>query len=273
MKPALSQVSTLGAPCEQDIADYAAGKCQFVELWTGKLDGYLETHGPDDFRRLLERHGVTAPVASFQGGLLASQGEFRRQHWQAFEARLAQCRQLAIGTLVVAADAAGPLSQQLVDRVQASLRQAAELAARHDVRLALEFQARAAFVNNLETAAALVSEVASGHLGICLDAFHYYVGPSKPEDLAHLSAENLFHVQLADTAGVARELATDADRVLPGDGDIPLLPLVARLAEIDYRGLVSVELMNPQIWRIGPLAFGEIALTALRKILGQASMD
>ncbi len=31
--------------------------------------------------------------------------------------------------------------------------------------------------------------------------------------------------------------------------------------------------MNPQIWRIAPLQFGEIAMTALRKILGQASMD
>jgi 4-hydroxyphenylpyruvate dioxygenase len=273
MKPALSQVCSLDAPLEQDVADYAAGKCEFIELWVGKLDRYLETHTADDLRRLLGQHGVTAPVASFQGGLLASQGDFRRQHWQAFEARLAQLRELSIGTLVLAADVPGPLAQQDIDRVQVSLRQAAELAARHDVRLALEFQARSAFVNNLETAVALVAEVASPHLGICLDAFHYYVGPSKPDDLAHLSAENLFHVQLSDLSGVARELATDADRILPGDGDIPLLPLVARLAEIDYRGLVSIELMNPQIWRIGPLAFGEIALTALRKILGQASMD
>jgi hypothetical protein len=31
--------------------------------------------------------------------------------------------------------------------------------------------------------------------------------------------------------------------------------------------------MNPQIWRIPPRQFGEIAMTALRKVLGQASMD
>jgi sugar phosphate isomerase/epimerase len=273
MKPALSQVCSLDAPFEQDIADYAAGKCQSVELWVGKLDAYLERHTTDEVRQLLEKHGVDAPVASFQGGLLASQGEFRKQHWAAFEARLAQCRTLGVGTLVVAADVGGPLAQQDLQRVPMSLKQAAGLAEREGVRLALEFQARSAFVNNLETAAAIVGDVASPHLGICLDAFHYYVGPSKPEDLVHLSAENLFHVQLCDLAGVARELAADADRILPGDGDIPLLPLIARLAEIDYRGCVSIELMNPQMWRIGPLAFGEIAMTALRKILGQASMD
>jgi 2-keto-myo-inositol isomerase len=140
------------------------------------------------------------------------------------------------------------------------------------VRLALEFQARSAFVNNLQTAAALVAEVGSPHLGICLDAFHYFVGPSKPEDFGYLSNDNLFHVQLCDVSGVPREFATDADRILPGDGDFQLDPLIARLREIDYRGYVSVELMNPQIWRIAPLQFGEIAMTALRKILGQASM-
>jgi 2-keto-myo-inositol isomerase len=273
MKPALSQVCSLDAPFEQDIADYAAGKCEAIELWVGKLDAYLEKHGTDDVRRLLEKHGVAAPVASFQGGLLSSQGDFRRQHWDAFAARLALCRALDVGTLVVAADVPGPLAQQDLDRVQMSLEQAAELAGRHGVRLALEFQARAAFANNLETAAALVADVGSPHLGICLDVFHFHVGPSKPEDLLHLSADNLFHVQFSDLSGVPRELAADADRILPGDGDIPLLPLVARLTEIDYRGCVSIELMNPQVWRIPPLQFGEIAMTALRKILGQASMD
>ena len=41
---------------------------------------------------------------------------------------------------------------------------------------------------------------------------------------------------------------------------------------IGYAGYVSVELMNPQIWRIPPLQFGEVGMTALRKLLGQASM-
>jgi 4-hydroxyphenylpyruvate dioxygenase len=223
-------------------------------------------------RALLDKHGVTTPVASFQGGVLASQGDFRKQHWESFERRLAQCRELQIGTLVLAADVGAPLTQQDIDRVQMSLGQAAELAAKFDVRLALEFQARAAFVNNLQTAAALVAQVGSSHLGLCLDAFHFYVGPSKTEDLGYLTVDNLFHVQLCDLADTARELATDADRILPGDGDIPLEPLVARLRAIDYQGYVSVELMNPQIWRVPPIQFGEVAMTALRKLLGQASM-
>jgi 4-hydroxyphenylpyruvate dioxygenase len=273
MKTALGQVCSLDSPFEQDVEQYAAGKCPAVELWTGKLDAYLEQHSEADVRRLLADHGVTAPVASFQGGLQASQGEFRQQHWQAFERRLAQCRSLGVETLVVAADVSGPLEQSDVDRVQASLAQAAQWASRHQVRLALEFQARSTFINNLQTAAAVAAEIGSPSLGLCLDVFHYAIGPSKPEDLGYLSPSNLFHVQLSDTSGVPREFAVDADRILPGEGDFSLAPVIARLREIGYAGYVSVELMNPQLWRVGPRQFGEVAMTALRKLLGQASMS
>ena len=83
----------------------------------------------------------------------------------------------------------------------------------------------------------------------------------------------MFHVQLCDLAETPRELATDAQRILPGDGDIPLAPIVARLGEIGYEGFVSIELLNPQLWQVPPRQFGEIGITALRRVLGTASMD
>lgn len=273
MLPALAQVSTLNAPFETDVADYAAGQCHAIELWLGKLEGYLERHSVDDVRRLLAEHGVAAPVASYQGGLLAGPSAARDETWRHFARRLALCEKLGVGTLVVAADIGGPLAPHDLERVSESLADAAASAARHGVRLALEFQAGAAFCNNLQTAAAAVEQVGSPHLGLCLDVFHFYTGPSKPEDLECLTRNSLLHVQLCDLSGTPRELATDADRVLPGDGDIPLGPILDRLRAIGYAGCVSVELLNPRIWKIPPLQFGEIAMTALRKTLGVASME
>jgi len=273
MLPAISQVCTLHAAFETDVADFAAAHCGAIEIWWGKLETYLETHSLDDVRRLLGESGMAAPVASYQGGLLTSQGDARREHWDHFRRRLAIAKELAIGTLVVAGDVEGPLSQEDFERLRVSLRQAADEAGGAGVRLALEFQARATIPNNLQSAAALVADCNNPNLGICLDLFHYTTGPSKPEDLAHLSVENLFHVQLCDMAGPLRELATDADRILPGDGEFSLEPLIARLREINYTGAVSVELMNPQLWAVPPRQFGEVAITALRKVLGLASMD
>jgi sugar phosphate isomerase/epimerase len=87
-----------------------------------------------------------------------------------------------------------------------------------------------------------------------------------------LTNDNLFHVQLSDLVGVPRELATDADRVVPGDGDFWLAPIVEHLRAIGYTGCVSMELMNPRLWNVPARQFGEIAITALRKLLGQADM-
>jgi 4-hydroxyphenylpyruvate dioxygenase len=216
--------------------------------------------------------GITPVAASFQGGLLTSQGEARREHWRHFDERLGLCRDLGIPVLVIAGDAFGPLGSEDLGRLSVSLTDAAARAADAGVRLALEFDARASFPNNLQSAVAVIEQVGSPALGLCLDWFHYTVGPSKPLDLWLLSKENLAHVQLCDIADVPREMAADADRILPGEGTSPPDDLVARLREIDYAGAVAVELHNPALWRVPPRQFGEIAMTSLRKVLGQAAM-
>jgi 2-keto-myo-inositol isomerase len=267
MLPTLSQVCCLNSPFDRDLEDFAGAGCQAVEVWLTKLERYLQSHTLQDVRYWLEKMRLSLPVASLQGGLLASQGEARREAWDLFSRRLDLCREVDIGTIVVACDVPPPLDQQTIERVQVSLTQVAQEAGKRDVRAALEFQHNSAFGNNLQTAAALVADVGSPHLGLCLDAFHFHIGPSKTEDLGYLTTENLFHVQLCDLADVPRELARDADRILPGDGDIHLGSIIQRLKQIDYRGGVSIELMNPQIWQIPALQFADAGMAALQRLL------
>ncbi len=272
MRAAISTVCSLDATLETVLADYAAGHVDAIDLWLGHADAFLKQRLAAGLREALSQHGITPLAASFQGGLLTSQGEARREHWKTFDGRLGLCRELAIPVLVVAGDAHGPLGPQDLGRLSASLVEAAKRAGDAGVRLALEFDARASFPNNLQSAVALVEDVGSPSLGLCLDWFHWTVGPSKPLDLWLLSKNNLAHVQLSDIADVPREMATDADRILPGEGSSPAEDLVRRLGEIGYDGGVSVELHDPRMWRVPPRQFGEIAMTALRKLLGQAAM-
>ena len=273
MKAAISLACSMQAPLEQDLKDYQAARCGAVELYFGKLEQYLATHSLDAMRHLLAASELEMPVAAFQGGLLDSEGEARREAWQLFERRLELCRALGVGTVVVAGDVQRPVDAALVARVQDSLVQVAELAERHEVRAALEFQGRATLANNLCSALALVQAVGSDWLGLCLDVFHYYTGPSKAEDLAGLTRENLLHVQVCDLAGTPRELASPSDAVLPGDGDFQWSVIIERLKEIGYEGYVSLEVLNPRMWGVPPLQLGEIGITAVRRLLGQASME
>jgi len=272
MRPAIGTVSSLDAALATIVEDYAAGHCDAIDLWLGHADAFLENHPVGELAELLARHGIAAVAASFQGGLLTSQGDARREHWRHFESRLALLRDLAIPVLVVAGDVFGPLGPEDLSRLSMSLAEGAKRAADSGVRLALEFDARASFPNNLQSAVAVVEDVGHPALGLCLDWFHYSVGPSKPLDLGLLAAETLAHVQLSDIADVPREMAGDADRILPGEGCSPPDELVRLLREIGYRGAVAVELHNPRLWRVPPRQFGEIALTSLRRVLGQAGM-
>jgi 4-hydroxyphenylpyruvate dioxygenase len=268
MKPCISEATTLPGTFAEDVAHYADAGCTAIEVWLTKLEEHLEKHPLAETRKLLADRGVATVAAAYQGGLLLSQGEQRKAHYDHFRKRLEICQALAIPTLLVVADFVGPVEPQALERSVVSLAQAAQWAAGYGVTLGLEFRGRSSFCASLDTALALVEQSGQANVGVCLDVFHYYTGPSKFEDLDLIRPGRLVHVQLCDLAGVPRELAEDGDRVLPGDGDFRLAPLLDRLRQLGYDRWVSLELMNPMLWRANPTQVAEIGLTALRKVLG-----
>jgi sugar phosphate isomerase/epimerase len=267
MTPCISQATTLPASFADDLAGYASGGCPAVEVWLTKLEKHLETATADDTRRQLADRGITPVAAAYQGGLLLSQGEQRKAHFDHYRRRLDLCQAFGIRTLVLAADFTQKADPASLGRAVVSLAQAAQWAAGFGVTLALEFRGTDSFCSNLDTAVSLVGQCREPNVGVCLDVFHYYKGPSKPEDLDRLTAKNLAHVQVCDVAGVPRELMTDADRVMPGEGDFRLEPIVAKLRQIGYAGAVSLELMNPEVWRAKPSQVAELGMTALTRLL------
>ncbi len=271
MRPCISEATTLPASFADDVNAYADGGCTAMEVWLTKLETHLESHSPSDTRKLLEDRQMTLAAASYQGGLLLSQGEERKAHYDHFRRRLDLCQAFGIPTLLVVADFVGPLDATALERSVVSLRQAAQWAAGFGVRLALEFRGSAAFCTSLDTALSLVAACGEPNVGVNLDVFHYYTGPSKFDDLAGLTPANLAFVQVCDVAGVPRELATDADRIFPGEGDFRLGPVVQHLRRIGYEGYVSLELMNPTVWRAKPSQVAELSWSSLQQLLGETN--
>ena len=270
LTPCLSQVTTLPSAFDADLRAYGQVGCTAVEVWLTKLETFLETHSIVDVKRLVAERELTLAAASVHGGILLAQGDARQEGFALLSRRLDLCGTLRVPTLVLAADFTDDINMMDYERAVVSLKQAAQMARDRGTRLALEFQGRTGFCNNLGSALSLVEHCGEPDVGVCFDVFQYYTGPSKFEDLAHLTRGNLFHVQLSDLAGVPRELATDSDRVLPGDGDFQLQPILDHFRSIGYDRFVSVELMNPQIWQLAPEQVAEVAITALRKLLGTA---
>ncbi len=267
MMLAISQATTLSTPFAEDVENYPAGGCTAMELWLTKLEKHLKEVSVDNTRKALADRGIQLVAASYQGGLLLSQGEQRQAHFDHFKRRLDLCQSFQIPILIVVADFASQPDATAVSRAVGSLAQAAQWAAAFGVKLALEFRGTDSFCSSLDTALNLIEQCREANVGICFDMFHFYKGPSKHEDLDRLTATNLFHVHVSDVAGVPRELMTDSDRVLPGDGDFHYRPLIRRLKDIDYRGAISLEVFNPVLWQMKPTQVIELGMAALQRLV------
>jgi sugar phosphate isomerase/epimerase len=263
----LSEATMMPATFAEDVAACADGGFPALEVWLTKLETYIDSHPADGVLRLLADKRVTLPAAAYQGGLLLSQGEQRKAHFDDFRRRLGLCQTFGIGTLLVVADFARAVDPTALERSVVSLAQAAQWAEGFGVRLALEFRGSDTFCASLDTAVRLVEACGEPNVGVCLDVFHYYTGPSKCEDLDLLTRRNLAWVQVSDLSGVPRELATDADRILPGDGDLPLTAILGKLRDRGYDGWVSLELMNPTLWQMKPSQVADLGAAALKRVL------
>ena len=270
MKPCLSEATTMSSNFAEDVAAYADAGFTAMEVWLTKFEQHLEKTPAPATKKLLQDRNLKIVAAAYQGGLLTSTGEQRRVHYEQFKKRLGLCQEFGIPTMIIAADFIDRIDAAKLDQAMTSVAQAAQLASAYNVRLALEFQSNAQWCRGLDTAIALVSSAESPHVGVNLDLFHYYTGPSKSEDLRALTPKNLAHVQVCDLAGLTRELATDADRILPGDGDMPLPSIFDILRSTGYDGYVSVELFNPELWKVKPAQVAASAAAALQRVLTPA---
>lgn len=262
MVPCLSQLTTLPQSFDADIHTAAQVGWPALEVWLTKLEQHLEKHTIAETQQLVHDSGVRLVAAAGQGGLFVEETLARRSHWEHFRRRLELCQALSIPVLVVALDLPASWSRQASAELIAQLQRAADWAQAFGVRLAIEFQANAPFCNCLDTAVTLIHSCRHPALQVCLDLFHFYKGPSKTEDLHRLHLEHLGHVQVCDVAGLPREVWTDADRIFPGEGDLPLPELLAPLIRLGYTGPISLEVPNPQLWQAGATQVMHLAWTA-----------
>ena len=264
MIPAISQCSTLASPFREELEQYAGCRMNHVEIWLPKLEAWLKKESVESTSRLFGDLGIVPIAGSIQGGLLRPAGEARKAHEDHFRRRLDLMQALGIPLVVVVPETdhdsadLGPVAEGLV--------RAAQWGEAFGIKVALEFHCRARVVNNLQTAAMMIRAAAQPHLSLCLDLFHFWNGPSKESDLELLREIPMGLVQASDVSGIPRELASDGQRILPGEGDIPLKSLLEKIGQAGYKGPVSVELLNPQIWGIKASHVAELAQSSLTRL-------
>ncbi len=268
MLPCINQATTMTTDFATDIRVYSEAGFESVELWLPKLEQYLqEGNSLESAQELLRRVGLRAVAACAQGGCLASSGEERRSALDQLRARLLLCQALGAETLVVYSESPEGVTEATYDLVAANLREVCSIAAEHRVTIALEFIKGSRLIGSLATAADVIRRAASPNLGLLFDTFHFYAGISKMEDLDDLEAQQLALVHVNDAADRPREIWTDADRVLLGEGVLPLMEILGVIRNSGYDGYCSLELFSRDLWDEDPLAVATRAYTNLTEYL------
>jgi sugar phosphate isomerase/epimerase len=131
------------------------------------------------------------------------------------------------------------------DVVVEGVRRLADAAAQAGVTLALEpihpqQRDTLSFVNSLEEAKALLDEAGADDVRLLFDTWNLGDAPEIEQQVARY-ADDFATVHVADRRDPTR---SDYDRVLPGDGVLPLGSIVAALDHAGYEGWYEVEIFS-----------------------------
>lgn len=148
-----------------------------------------------------------------------------------------------------------------------SLRELSELAAPHNVKLALEPVTFSPF-NRLDRALEVVAEVGPDRVGLVLDTWHLWTSGTAWGDVAVVDPTLVSTVHLSDTARRASSAWQDEDRwPLPGEGILPLGEATTALRASGYDGTWAVELVSEEHAEWHPRRLATELLDRMRHLL------
>ncbi|MFQ5854774.1 MAG: sugar phosphate isomerase/epimerase family protein [Anaerolineae bacterium] len=254
--------TTMTSDLETDVAASAQAGFSALELWAAKVDAFLDTHPLSDLKALLENSGV-APMSINSIEFIA----FRGDEYPQIQAR---CRELseiaqAIGCpMVVVVPSPTPDRntpwEAIVDEHVKVLRDLSDIAGQHGVRLAFEPLGFGwCSVRTPRGAWEIVQKTGRDNVGLVIDCAHVYGGGGLLSEIESLDPARIFAFHLDDLEDVPKEAITDARRLLPGLGVVPLAAICSRLRAIGYDGPCSIELFRPEYWEWDP---NELAMKA-----------
>lgn len=241
----------------------------FTEEWRGLMKGGMT---PEQFRKQLADAGVT--LTDFEGVMNWIPGRVSGASAEWSE-QLDRLTGENIFPLAVAAGAptvlVGDMNPEPVDIDQAVAGFAAlcDLAARHGLRVELEFMPFGG-IPDLASAWEIVRRADRPNGGLLIDSWHFFRSNSSLDLLAKIPGDKIFAVQLNDAPakGEADLLEeTMHRRRLPGEGDFDLAGLIVALKRTGFPGPYGIESYSDDFAQRGGAEIAQRCATALDRVL------
>ena len=140
-----------------------------------------------------------------------------------------------------------------------------------EIALAFEFLGKpGCSVPMLDMAVEIVDAADRENVGMVIDTFHFHAGGSRLVDLANVPADKLFVLHLNGCEDRPREQLTDAHRLYPGEGAIPIEAILRALRDRGFDGTASIEIFRPEYWELDARLVARTAHAKAAAVLANA---
>jgi 2-keto-myo-inositol isomerase len=271
MKIALNGATTMHADLMTDIKAASAAGFDLLEIWSAKLYKFLEDRTPAELKILLAEHNLQPySINSIEHVTFRTAEDYAEVK--------AECETLSriageIGcAYIVVVPGLMPengTKEQVVEESVRVLNELADIAEPYAVSLAFEFLGQTdCSVQTLDLCNEIVEKVNRPSIGNVIDTFHFYAGSSTFEAIDSMKPEKLFIFHINDAEDLPKEQLTDAHRLYPGTGILPIREIKKHFDKIGYDRMVSIEIFRPEYWNEDPYEVAKKAKAATEEVLG-----
>ncbi len=260
---------------DEEVDITAKAGYQAIEPWVRNIQRYVDEGGSlADMKKNIADLGLSVASAIGFASWAAEDDAARAKGLEQFRHDLELVA--AIGGTHIAAPPAGINRTPGIDlrKVAERYRAVLELGREAGVVPQLEVWGSSLTLSRLGEAAFVVIEAAHPDACLLLDAYHLYKGGNDFAGLNQLNGGAMHAFHLNDyPADPPRETIKDSHRVYPGDGVCPLGDVLRTLHGTGFRGLLSLELFNPQLWEQDPLEVAKRGLAKMKAVVAAVSAD
>lgn len=254
MKICFNQATTMKySTLEKDLEFCEKAGYDLIEIRLDKLNDYLLTHTVDDLVNFFKNSHLK-PFAFNALEFITFRDEagykeiLDNLQFLCEVGDKINCKKIVV---VPTFDIGDYTKSQIKEETIRSLNILADIAAKHDTKLAFEFVGYPnCSVNTFGQAYDIVKAVNKDNVGVVLDCFHFHAMGSRIEDLQKADPKKIFIFHIDDSEDLPVGAARDHQRLWPGDGAIDLASIIKTLKEIGYSEMVSVELFRPEYWEM-----------------------
>jgi len=243
----LNQVTTFPWSLTQDLDEYKRAQIAGIGLNWRKLSEFGVRHA---MRRILET-GLPVSSLGCLGGFTGENGYSAKDVLADSKRMIRVAGQLKADTVTVVTGAQGGHIRSNANRlVVEALKQLVPFAALYGVQLALQpmhamFARSWSFVHSLDETLQILDRVRDSRLKLSFGTYHLWQEPGLMQRLEELTPR-IGIVRLADWGDAPRH---DHDRLLPGEGRLPLPGMVRTLEEAGYSGWYEIEVWSRDLWK------------------------